>query len=154
MGAGATSAPRQQTFTLRCPRAVPLADGEREARRFIKRFGIVQSIASCAGAFDVFVLLLWVLPAPAVPAALEDDLRALTIIGFAVGLPLLTAIANAWGWRRSRPLREALMSHGPPDAATRAAVLCYPLDTAAMDAVIWALGALSALVGYAILISV
>ncbi len=154
MGAGATSAPRQQTFALRCGRGVPLADGEREARRFLWRFGAVQSLASTVGAIDVFVLLLWILPAPEVSAALETDLERLMILFFAAGLPVLIAFANALGWALSGSMRRALAADGPPDAATRAAVLRYPLTMAAMDAAIWALGALTSLVVFALVVSV
>jgi adenylate cyclase len=153
MGAGATSASGGQGFTLSCHRAVPLAEGEREARRFLRRFGLVQSVASLVGAFDVFVLLLWILPSPAVPAALEDDLNRLTVAFFAAGLPILMVLANWWGWRLAAPLRRALAADAPPDPPTRAAVLRYPLTTAAMDAAIWALGSLGALVAFSVVIS-
>ena len=146
MSAGATA--RSKGLALGRTSALPLADGQREARRFIKRFGAMQTAANLLGAIDVFLLLFFVLPSPEVSSATEADVERLSLIIFLVALPILTVIANVIGFRLARPVRRALIATGPPDKAARDAVIRHPLTVAKMDAGIWAAGVVIALVAY------
>ena len=110
------------------------------AERVNRRIGVAMKLAHVAGALDVFVLLMFVLPMPR-GASIEHDLTA-NLIGLAIYLPLSLILGNHFGNKLSAAHSEWVRDGREPNAEERAAVLNAPLHCAWMSAGLWAGAAL------------
>ena len=136
MGAGTTA------IGLVAPRwgAVPPGEGARLARRVTRAVSSAQTVASVIGALDVFVLGMWVLPAPAHGASAATVMTANAVL-LAVLLPSLSALGWWLGARASRPMQAWLCGERAPDERERTHALRTPARSAAISAGLWLAGA-------------
>jgi len=110
------------------------------AARVRRRINIAHTVAGFVGAVDVFVLLWWVLPAP---AGIEgnDELLLRNVVTFAVFLPL-ASIAGIHLGRKVAASSERWLAEGrAPTSEEQAETLREPLACAWIDAALWFAGA-------------
>jgi adenylate cyclase len=96
--------------------------------------------ANVLGALLVFVFLSYVVPTPSVDDS--DALVRLSLIVFAVFLPVALVAGVVWGLRVTAPVRAWLVDGRALDEGMREVVLREPLLLAMVSAAIWGLGAL------------
>jgi adenylate cyclase len=128
MGASVTTAGRIP--------AAATADRAAMLHRVEKRAALSQNLAHLAGAFDVFVLLFFVLPPPECCQDIGDHFTRNAIAG-AIFLPLAMIIGTYTGKRLS-PTRMAWAREGrPPTPEEQARVLHAPNWCFKIDAALW-----------------
>jgi adenylate cyclase len=113
------------------------AEGAALVERTMRRTSAAAMVANAVGAFDVFVLLFFVLPSP---DGQIDTLRVLvTALAF---VPLSFVAAEFWGRRLIGPTLRWLKEGREPTESEREATLRLPLLCASIDATFWIIAAL------------
>jgi adenylate cyclase len=115
--------------------------GERLARRTSMRIGLAEMVAGGWGAIDVFLLLWFVLPAPAHPGISDATLLIVNAAALVVTLTFAGAAGMYWGKRAFDSATAWLQEGRAPTERERSSVLCQPLYCAAMDAFGWSVSA-------------
>jgi adenylate cyclase len=134
MGASATTVGRVSRPFVSADRAALL-------RHIDKRATMSQSLAHAVGAFDVFVLLFFVLPAPSCCKDIGASVLPNLITG-AIYLPLSMLVGNIVG-RRLSPTHMAWAIEGrDPTPSEQARVLHAPNWCFKSDAALWIVAAL------------
>jgi len=102
----------------------------------LRRMRIGLSAANLVGALTVFVFLQLLVP---VPSKIRHDTNLLLLnVGlFVVFAGVGTTIANIWGPKTAREVRDWFLSGREPDEWQRALALRQPLEQLRVDAVLW-----------------
>jgi adenylate cyclase len=111
---------------------------QREAiwQRQLRRMRVGLSAANVIGAVTVFLFLQWLVP---IPSKVRHDTGfiVLNAVLFVVFVSIGTVVANIWGVRTTREVREWFMSGEVPDHRQRERTLRQPLFQLKVDAVVW-----------------
>jgi adenylate cyclase len=94
--------------------------------------------ANVAGAAIVLALGLFAVPEPDLPPATHSQLQFLSLVAFAVVLPVSLVVGYVWSRAVARRATEWLREGREPTEEERRTSLRYPLYQAGIDGVLWA----------------
>jgi adenylate cyclase len=118
----------------------PVEPGRRIARRTTALMVPAMLAANACGAVVVFVLMVWVLPKPALGGH-ENTALLVNLVAASAYLLLACAVGTVWGLWRWRATRAWLVGDREPDAAERRDTLRVPLRQLRVSFVLWLIAA-------------